>query len=184
MSQPIDSLLTRRSVKAANLLPPGPDEGQLTTILTAATRVPDHGKLAPWRIKVLHKDGQKKLGDLFAKRFTELHPDANEKQIAFERQRPQRSPLLLVVTSNPVESIKAPLWEQELSVGAVCMNILHAANMLGFGANWITEWPAFDEVIQRELGGRIAGFIYIGTASEKPEERERPKLSDIVSEWL
>lgn len=183
MSQPIDFLLTRRSVKAANLVEPAPKGLQLDLILQAATRVPDHGKLAPWRIKILHKDGQKKLGDLFAKRFIELNPDANEKQIEHERQRPQRAPLLLVVTLNPVESIKAPLWEQELSVGAVCMNILHAAHMLGFNANWITEWPAFDTEIQREMGGKIAGFIFIGTAKEKPEERERPKLEDVVEEW-
>ncbi|MFZ4125808.1 MAG: nitroreductase family protein [Rickettsiales bacterium] len=181
--QPIDYLLTRRSVKAANLAEPAPDDAQLELILRAATRVPDHGKLCPWRIRVLHKAGQAKLGELFAKRFLELNPDANEKQIEFERQRPQRAPLLLVVTSNPVESIKAPLWEQELSVGAVCMNILHAAHMLDFAGNWLTEWVAFDEVIEREMGGRIAGFIYIGTATEKPEERERPKLEDIVEEW-
>ena len=194
---PIDYLLTRRSVKAANLAKSAPDEAQLQTILTAATRVPDHGKLCPWRIKVLHKAGQAKLGELFAKRFVELNPNANEKQIEFERQRPQRAPLLLVVTSNPVESIKVPLWEQQLSAGAVCMNILHAAHMLGFAANWLTEWCAFDDLIINELckGGtinycaptvnaaRIAGFIYLGTATEKPEERERPKLEDVVSEW-
>jgi nitroreductase len=181
MPQPIDFLLTRRSVKAANLVAPGPDDAQFEQILRAATRVPDHGKLAPWRIHVLQKDGQAKLGEVFAKRFAALHPDANEKQLAHERARPQRAPLLLVVTSNPVESVKAPLWEQELSAGAVCMNILHAAHMLGFAGNWLTEWCAFDAEIQAALGGKIAGFIYIGTASETPEERERPRLEDVVN---
>lgn len=186
--QPIDYLLTRRSVKARELTSPAPGKEELEIILRAATRVPDHGKLAPWRIKVLHKDGQKKLGKLFAKRFAELNPkDATEKHAIHEQERAERAPLLLVVTSNPVESIKAPLWEQELSAGAVCMNILHAANMLGYSANWLTEWPAFDYDIKQALGGKdedkIAGFIYIGTAKGIPEDRERPKLSDVVEEW-
>lgn len=186
--QPIDYLLTRRSVKAKELSEPAPSKKELEVILRAATRVPDHGKLAPWRIKVVHKNGQKKLGKLFAKRFAELNPkDATEKHAIHEQERATRAPLLLVVLSTPVESIKAPLWEQHMSVGAVCMNILHAANMLGYSANWLTEWPAFDYDIKQALGGKdedkIAGFIYIGTASEKPEERERPNLKYIVSTY-
>lgn len=188
MPQPIDFLLNRRSVKAKELSKPAPKGEDLELILRAATRVPDHGKLAPWRIKVLKKDGQKKLGELFAKRFAELNPkDATEKHLEHERERALRAPLLLVVLSTPVESIKAPLWEQHMSVGAVCMNILHAAHMLGYAGNWLTEWPAFDDDICQALGGKnedkIAGFIYLGTAKETPDDRERPKLSDVVEEW-
>jgi nitroreductase len=184
---PIDYLLTRRSVKAKDLIAPGPDAAALTCILKAATRVPDHGKLCPWRILVLQKEGQAKLGEIFAHRFAALHPDANAQQIAFERERPQRAPLLLVVLSTPVESIKAPLWEQQLSASAVCMNILHAAHMLGFGGNWLTEWPAYDPEILAALGGKmgdaVAGFIYLGSICAKPEERERPELAAVVHYW-
>jgi nitroreductase len=184
---PTDYLLSRRSVKAKDLIAPGPDAAALTCILKAATRVPDHGKLCPWRILVLHKEGQAKLGEIFARRFAALNPDANEKQIAFERERPERAPLLLVVLSTPAESIKAPLWEQHLSAGAVCMNILHAAHMLGFGGNWLTEWPAYDGEILAALGGKagdaVAGFIYLGSIGAAPEERERPDLAAVVSEW-
>ena len=184
---PTDYLLNRRSVKAKDLIAPGPDAAALTCILKAATRVPDHGKLCPWQILVLHKEGQSKLGELFARRFAALHPEANAQQIAFERDRPQRAPLLLAVLSTPVESIKAPLWEQQLSAGALCMNILHAAHMLGFGGNWLTEWPAYDVEILAALGGKtgdaVAGFIYLGSIAAKPEERERPALEEVVSEW-
>lgn len=185
--QPIDSLLTRRSVKAKELISPAPDATQLELILKAATRVPDHGKLCPWRILVLHKEGQAKLGEIFARRFAALNPEASDKQVQFERDRPQRAPLLLVVLSTPVESMKAPLWEQQLSAGAVCMNILHAAHMLGFGGNWLTEWPAYDSEILTALGGKtgdaVAGFMYLGSIGIAPEERERPRLEDVVSEW-
>jgi nitroreductase len=190
---PIDDLLTRRSVKAQDLVPPAPDEAQLEQILTAATRVPDHGKLCPWRILVLEKNAPAALGELLAQRFAALHPEAHEKQRVFERARPQRAPLLLVVFSVPIASPKAPEWEQHLSAGAVCMNILHAAHMLGFGANWLTEWPAYDEEItaalyamvpphSAEAGGRprIAGFIYLGSIREKPAARERPELAAVV----
>jgi nitroreductase len=190
---PMDYLLTRRSVKANALVPPAPDEAQLEQILTAATRVPDHGKLCPWRILVLGKEGQGWLGEILARRFASLYPQANEKQLQFERERPLRAPLLLVVLATPVASPKAPEWEQHLSAGAVCMNILHAAHALGFGANWLTEWPAYDDDITAallarvpplvaEAGGRprVAGFMYLGSIREQPEARERPALKSVA----
>lgn len=180
----MSSLLARRSVKAAELLPPAPDKTQLEQMLTAAVRVPDHGKLAPWRLVIFEKEGQKKLGDLFAKRFLALNPDANAKQIAFEAARPQRSALMVAVLSVPKLG-KIPLWEQELSAGAVCMNLLHAAGALGFAGQWLTEWPAFDREITQALcaeeGAKIAGFIYLGTAQSTPDDRPRPSLDDVVS---
>ncbi len=184
----IDLLLKRRSVSVRLITEPGPSEEQLDLILRAATRVPDHGKLAPWRIQILRKDGQRRLGDFLAALFAREMPEANEKQIEFERQRPQRAPLLLVVTSKPRPSPKVPELEQLLSGGAVCQNILVAAQALGVAANWITEWPAFRPEVVEHLGhdpatDRILGFFYLGTASERPDERPRPALEDVVSEW-
>ncbi len=184
----IDLLLKRRSVVAANITGPGPDAAALETILRAATRVPDHGKLAPWRIQVLHDAGQRRLGDLFAELFAREIPEANEKQIEFERQRPQRAPVLLVVTSKIVKPHKIPELEQLLSGGAVCTNMLIAANALGFCGQWLTEWPAYRPEIARALGhdpetDQIIGFIYIGTPVEPPTERPRPELDAVVSEW-
>lgn len=183
---PFEALLTRRSVKASKLHAPAPEGEVLRQILQAATRVPDHGKLAPWRIKVLHAAGQQKLGELVAKRFAERNPDANPQQIEHELNQIKRAPLLLVVLYTP-QLGRIPEWEQQLSTGCVCMNILHACHALGFGANWLTEWPAFDDTIKAALGGgeldRIAGFIYIGSYDEKPEDRPRPVLEEVVGEW-
>lgn len=180
-------LLTRRSVKAALLDEPAPDANQLQHILTVATRVPDHGKLAPWRIKVLHAAGQEKLADVVATRFAERNADATPQQIEHERKQIMRAPLLLVVMVVP-QFGRIPEWEQHLSTGAVCMNIMHACHELGFGANWLTEWVAYDDTIKTALGGgadnKIAGFIYIGSYDEKPEDRPRPALIDVVSEWV
>jgi nitroreductase len=184
----IELLLKRRSVVAANITEPGPDAAALDTILRAATRVPDHGKLAPWRIQVLHKEGQRRLGDVLADLFAGEIPDANDKQVEFERQRPQRAPLLLVVTAKIRKHHKIPEMEQMLSGGAVCTNILIAANALGFCAQWLTEWPAYRPEVARALGhdpesDQIVGLVYIGTPVEAPAERPRPALGDVVSEW-
>ena len=184
----IDLLLTRRSVVAANMAEPGPDAAQLEIILRAATRVPDHGKLAPWRIQVLRKEGQSRLGDILADLFAKEIPGANAKQVEFERQRPQRAPLLLVVTAKIVKPHKIPEMEQMLSGGAVCTNLLIAANALGFCAQWLTEWPAYRPEVARALGhdpdtDQIIGFLYIGTPTEPPTERPRPALDEVASEW-
>lgn len=182
----LDALLTRRSVKVKQLTQPGPSESQIRTIMMAAMRVPDHGKLCPWSITLLDKAGQAALGELLAARFAQIHPEANEKQIEFERQQPQRAPLLAVVLHTPVIG-RIPNWEQELSTGAVCMNLLHAAHALGFAGQWLTEWPAYDAKVKEALGGtledKIAGFIYIGTPTEKPDERARPDYNDVVQWW-
>ncbi len=183
----IDSLLTRRSVVALKLTEPGPDDAQLERIITAGMRVPDHGKLTPWRIQILRKPAQEALGDLFAERFAENTPGTGARLIVTERQRPQRAPILLVVTSTPVIESRIPMMEQMLSAGAVCLNLLHASHALGFSAQWLTEWPAYDDVIKDALGcgpdDQIVGFVYIGSAAEPPVERPRPAISDVVSEW-
>lgn len=183
----LTALLTRRSVKAAELADPAPDDKQLQHILTAGTRVPDHGKLAPWRIRVLHKAGQAALAERVAEAFARQHPDATDKQLAFEKQQMLRAPLLLVVLFTPLES-HIPLWEQQLSVGAVCMNLIHATHAQGFAANWLTEWPAYSAEIAQALGAEskdsIAGFIYIGTPTTKPDDRPRPELNVVATEWV
>ena len=184
--QTLQPLLTRRSVGVKELTSPAPSDAELELILKAGTRVPDHGKLTPWRIKLFKQEGQQKLGNLFAELFKKANADANEAQIAFEAARPSRAPLMLAVLSTPVEGSK-PVWEQQLSAGAVCMNILHAAHMLGYGAKWITEWPAFHAEVLAALGGKpgdqIAGFIFLGTKTVQPDDRERPELSKVVEEW-
>lgn len=184
----VSLLHTRRSVKAADLVEPGPDAAALEAILAAATRVPDHGKLAPWHIQVLHKDGQAALGEVFARVFRAEHPDANDKQIAFERARPQRAPLLLAVTAKLRPGHKIPEWEQILSGGAVCTLILVAAQAQGYAGQWLTEWPAYRDEVVRALGhdpvtDRILGFMYLGTAANAPEERARPERETVVSVW-
>ena len=184
----ITALKTRRSVKPKELgQGPGPSDEQLQTILEIATRVPDHGKLAPWKILILKREGQEKLGRIAAERFTKIHAETNEAQRANEAARFTRAPLVLAVLSTPKESVKAPRWEQEMSAGAVCTNILHACHAMGLGACWLTEWVAFDPTIIHALGGdietKIAGFIYIGEKVSAPDDRERPKLEDVVEEW-
>lgn len=184
----IDLLLTRRSVVAKNLGEPGPGDGDLEKILAAGIRVPDHGKLGPWRIQVLKKPGQAALGDVFAKVFSEDNPDAEERLVEIERQRPQRAPILLAVTAriDPLHP-KIPELEQRLSGGALCQNLLIACHASGFAAQWLTEWVAFHPAIKRALGHDedtdIIGFVYIGTPVEQPSERGRPTLDQVVSEW-
>jgi nitroreductase len=185
----IDLLLTRRSALAITLGEPGPDDESLEKILRAGIRVPDHGRTEPWRIQVLHKDAQRALADVCVEIFKREHPAAAEVQIAFERKRPQRSPVLLIVTSHPKPERfgKVPEIEQTLSSAAVCQNILIATEALGYNAQWVTDWLAYHPEVRETLGHqadtKIIGFIHIGTASEPPNERPRPEFETIVSEW-
>lgn len=180
----IDLLRTRRSVVANGLGEPGPDRAELEQILTAGIRVPDHGKIGPWRLQVLGKKAQASLGDILAQLFLATYPQANEKQVAFERNRPQRAPTLIVVSSRLNRQHKVPEIEQLLSCGAVCTNLLNASVALGYSAQWLTEWPAYNETVKSALGvpedQHLVGFIYIGTAAEAPGERVRPELEAVV----
>lgn len=185
----IDLLLTRRSVLAKDLGEPGPNEQELQTILQAGLRIPDHGRSEPWKIQVLDAPAQRALGEFSAELFRRENPDARDVLVEFERERPQRSPVLLVVSFRPNEQklAKVPEVEQLLSTGAVCQNILVATQALGYNAQWLTDWPAYHAEIRRFLGHdektRIAGFIHIGTAAEPPKERPRPDFDSIVSAW-
>jgi len=184
----IDLLLTRRSVVAKDMGEPGPDDATLEKILGAGIRVPDHGKLGPWRIQVLRKAGQKALGEVLAKIYAAENPGAEERLVEAERQRPLRAPILLAVTARiDPHHPKIPVMEQQLSGGALCQNILVAAHASGFVAQWLTEWPAFHPEVRKALGHapetEIIGFIYIGTPTTPPNERPRPTLEQVVSEW-
>ena len=184
----LDLLLKRRSVVAKNLGEPGPDAATLEKIIAAGLRVPDHGKIGPWRVQILAKEGQAALGDVFASVYRADNPEAEDRMVEMERQRPQRSPVLLAVTSKiDPHHPKIPELEQRLSGGALCQNILVAAHASGFAAQWLTEWPAFHASVKEALGHSaetdIIGFIYIGTPTEAPSERGRPAYEDVVSEW-
>ena len=186
MSPPaLTNLMRRRSVVAKNLGEPGPDAQSLDAILRTGLRVPDHGKLGPWRLQVLRRTAQSALGDVLAAAYAADNPDAHEDQIAFERARPSRAPLLIVVSSRLRRGHKIPEIEQLLSCGAVCQNLLNAATLLGYGTQWLTEWPAYDQRVKSALGvpadDHIIGFVSIGTPVEAPNERPRPAFEDIVS---
>ena len=183
----LELLLARRSVVANKLGPPGPDARQLRDILTVAARVPDHKKLAPWRFIVFEGDARAAFGEVLREACGRNEPDAGETRLETEANRFMRAPVVVAVISSPKDNPAVPEWEQVLSAGAACQNLLIAANASGFSAQWITEWYAFDDAVAKALGlestERIAGFIYIGTATEKPEERDRPDLDHITTKW-
>jgi nitroreductase len=180
------ALLTRRrSTPAIGLAAPGPDANQVEHLLGIAARVPDHGKLAPWRFILFEGDARGSFGTILGKVWTVKNPDATKDQSRFEQQRFERAPLVIAVISTVIEHHKIPLWEQELSAGAVCQNLLIAASAMGFGAQWLTEWYAYDPDIKDALGlrsgERIAGYVYVGTATDEVVERPRPRAH--VGRW-
>jgi nitroreductase len=184
--QAVELLLSRRSGSAKAMTGPGPDEGQLRLILNAAARAPDHGKLFPWRFIVIAGDARKRFGEMIAGSLQASEPAAaTEERLAIERSRFTRAPVVIAVVSRLREQIPIPVWEQTLSAGAVCQNLLLAAHALGFVANWITEWCAYHPLVLERMGlkptERIAGFIYIGHPAIPLEERARPELDKIVS---
>jgi nitroreductase len=183
----LELLTTRRSVSAKEMSAPGPTPDQVEQILEAAHRVPDHGKLGPWRFIVFQGDARARFGQELAKIHTKQFPDISSKCLAVEENRLTRAPLVITVVANIMEHHKIPQWEQELSVGAACQNILIAAHALGFGAQWLTEWYSYNDDVRQILGlsetEKLAGFIYIGSYDEKPAERVRPSLEERVVYW-
>jgi len=179
----VSLLLSRRSGSAKTMDKPGPSKKQLDQILAAGGRAPDHGKLFPWRFIVFEGKGRDRAGDILAAAMEAEGERA--KQVEEERARFLRAPVVIGVISRVREHHKIPVWEQELSAGAVCQNILIAATALGFVGNWLTEWYAYHPLVKERLGlkpgERVAGFIYIGTAAEALEERPRPDMAEIVS---
>ena len=187
MPEALDLLKTRRSVKPVELTGPPPTAGELETLLTVASRVPDHGKLTPWRFIVFEGDARIKAGETIGAVFKAANPQANDDQIAFERNRLARAPLVVAVVSRAAPHVKIPEWEQVLSAGAAAMNLVTAAHALGFAANWITEWYAYDRRVLDALGlapnEKIAGFVHIGRPARPPEDRPRPPLGEIVTRF-
>jgi len=185
MNEPLSRLQRRRSLAPHRLGEPGPGAETLQTLLGVAARVPDHGRLVPWRFIVIEGGARQRIGAVIAAAFQADNPGADPEKVAFERDRLARAPVVVAVVSRAAPHVKIPEWEQILSAGAVCMNLLHAAHALGFGATWITEWYAFDRRVLDALGleprERIAGFVHIGTPLEEPVDRVRPDLATIVT---
>lgn len=183
----LDLLHRRRSTSAKAMSAPGPDADQLRSILQAASRVPDHGKLFPWRFIVFEGEARAQFGEVLAEALVARSAGVSESLKRFERGRFMRAPVVIAVISSLKSEKPIPEWEQRLSAGAVCQNLLIAAAAAGFGANWLTEWCAYDEIVTAKLGlepgEQVAGFIYIGTATAPLEERPRPELDAIVSNW-
>lgn len=185
-SDPLTLLSTRRSGKPRALVAPGPDADEMHAILSIGMRTPDHGKLAPWRFVVVPDDRRAALAALLADAYARQRPDAGKLETEANTQFAHQAPALVVVLSTPIRDSKIPLWEQELSAGAACMNILHAAHALGYAGGWLTGWAAYDDRVRDAFGGpdeRIAGFMFLGTPSGEMSERPRPDYDDIVSVW-
>lgn len=180
-------LASRRSGRPREMVAPGPSPAQLDAILTIAARTPDHGKLAPWRFVIVEQDQRQALGELLASALPEYDPEAGAAHFEKASQFAHQAPTLVVLISSPVQPHKIPLWEQELSAGAVAMNLLHATHAHGFVGGWITGWAAYSARVTRAFcneGERIVGFMFIGTPGRELEERPRPDLVQVVERWM
>ncbi len=183
----LDYLKVRRSTPALQLAEPGPSKTEIEEILRLAVRVPDHGKLAPWRFVVYRGEERVRLGETALRIALEKNPELDLQQREAERTRFTRAPVVIAVISTAKPHFKIPEWEQVMSAGAVCLNLIFAANASGFAANWLTEWLAFDSAFltEIEVGAeeKVAGFIHIGSTTFPPVERPRPELADVVT-WV
>jgi nitroreductase len=185
-TSPLSLLHTRRSGKPRDMIAPGPDATQLRAIMEAAIRVPDHGKLAPWRFVMVGRAQRDRLATLLTEAYRVEKPEAGRLEIEAMEQFARQAPTLVVALSCPVSGSKIPVWEQELSVGAACMNLLTAVHASGFVGGWLTGWPAYSDAVRDAFGGpgeRIAGFIFIGSPARELEERPRPEYERVVHLW-
>lgn len=184
LSTPLSALATRRSGKPRDLAGPGPDAAQLARLLEVAARTPDHGKLAPWRFVVI--DDRDAFAALLRRAFLAERPETRDAGLDAVEQFAHQAPALIVALSSPRPESPIPEWEQQLSVGAACMNLLHAAHALGFAGGWLTGWAAYSEVVRDAFGAapeRIAGFLFVGTPGKDLSERPRPDPADVVRHW-
>lgn len=181
-----DYLTKRRSVTKDCLVTPGPNAQEIEQMLTIASRVPDHGKLSPWRFIIYPQSVGAEIGEFLANRKLELEPETGPKSLAQERNRLTQAPLCIGVISKLVKT-DVPEWEQVMASGAVCFNLLQAAYSLGYMGQWLSDWFSFDEASKQFMGieqdEKVAGFIYIGTPNREPKERPRPDVPSLISVW-
>ena len=186
-SSSILSLLeTRRSGRPRDLVAPGPDAPELRRILAAAMRTPDHGKLHPWRFVHVRRDQREAFAALLQSAYRIDNPNPGRLEIEAHERFAHQAPELIVALSSPTPDHKIPLWEQELSCGAACMNLCLAAHASGYAAGWVTGWAAYSDAVLAAFGAppeRIAGFIFLGTPGAPLEERVRPEFDEVVSQW-
>jgi nitroreductase len=180
-------LKTRKSASAKAMGGPGPDAAQVRDILSIAVRVPDHGKLNPWRFVVFDGDARTKVGALFARRYADLHPEYASENVAFQQGLFLRAPVVIAVVSTATVHSKIPVWEQQMSAAAVCFSLVMAAQAHGFDAQWQSDWIAYDEGAKAAMGlaatENVAGLIYIGTSSVPLEDRPRPDAAALTTRW-
>jgi nitroreductase len=186
LASPATLLRTRRSGKARDMIAPGPDKSQLNAILTAAMRIPDHGKLNPWRFVII--ENREAFAALLTDAYRAEKPEAGRLEVETMDAYARQAPVMIALLSTPVVPHKIPLWEQQLSAGAAAMQLLNAAHAHGFVGNWLTGWPATNRSVTESLGAlgpedRVAGFFFIGTPARELEERPRPDPADIIRCW-
>ena len=187
-SDALSLLETRRSASAKAMTGPGPSGEQLDRLLNIAVRAPDHGKLTPWRFIVFEGDARERAGDIVAERYHVLHPNHGQETLEVQRNMFSRAPCVVAVVSTAAtDHPKIPEWEQLMSAGAVCQNLLVAATAMGLGAQWISGWFAYDRQVLAAFGladrERIAGFIYLGTPAQLQEDRPRPEPASITTRF-
>lgn len=187
LSSTLALLETRRSGRPRDLVEPGPDGDQLRRILSIAARTPDHGKLHPWRFVHVPRERRGAFADLLGRAYSEERPEAGRLEIEANERFAHQAPELVVVLFTPCVPHKIPLWEQQLSCGAACMNLLLATHASGFAAGWVTGWAAYSRIVAESFGagehGRIAGFIFLGTPGNALEERPRPDYDEVIATW-
>lgn len=185
---PLDALDARRSVPSRQLGEPGPDDTTLLRMLRSAVRVPDHGKLTPFRFLRIRGDARHALGDFLAARTRQRDPLAPDAALEKDRLRFSHAPVIVTVIACPQAGHKVPEFEQLLSAGCVCFALLQAAQAYGFGAQWLTAWMAYDDAVHAHLRlgnhERVVGFIHIGTPKATVPERERPDPASLLSDWM
>ncbi len=180
-------LQSRKSASAKAMGGPGPSPLQLAEILQLAVRVPDHGKLAPWRFVVFEGKARAKVGLAFKERWADLNPSHGAEILDFQAKLFERAPVVVAVVSTAKEHAKIPVWEQQMSAAALCFNVVMATQALGFDAQWQSDWIAYDEEAMAAIGcvagERVAGLVYIGTSAVPLEDRPRPDAAALTTYW-
>ncbi|HET9428942.1 MAG TPA: nitroreductase [Allosphingosinicella sp.] len=185
-STPLRLLETRRSGRPRDLVEPGPAPDELEKIIGIATRSPDHGKLHPWRFVHVAKSQRDAFATMLQAAYRVDNPAPGRLEVEATERFARQAPELIVALSCPVPGHKIPVWEQELSCGAACMNLLLAAHASGYAGGWVTGWAAYSSSVLRAFGSppeRIAGFLFLGTPGAELEERMRPELEEVFTEW-